>query len=289
MNDKLFKTIDEQLNILIDRGLIIENKDKAKKFLLHNNYYRVIGYSLTLCKHDIFSKNVSFGNIVDIYSFDHELRHILLKYIEIIEVAFKSVYAYKLTKKHGTLGYLNASLFTDTEKYNKIMEKSQKQKQISLYHESYIRHFMHSDIPFEAYVDLLTISDISILYSISETNIKQEVATEFGLCMKRGGEILGNFMHSITIIRNLCAHGGRLFNRLFEQKPSLNRSEQALLIKRSNIIDNSHLYGFIIIMRRLLSDDRFLELKNNIIELTQKYPFVSMRYYGFRDDWKDVL
>ena len=42
------------------------------------------GYSLTLRNHDVFSKTASFQNIIDIYSFDHELRHILLKYLEII-------------------------------------------------------------------------------------------------------------------------------------------------------------------------------------------------------------
>lgn len=258
-----------------------------------NNYYRVSGYSLTLRKHDVFFEQATFQNIIDIYNFDHELRHILLKYIEIIEVTLKSVYAYRFTAKHGADGYLDASLFTSNEKYNDIIQKAEKQKQMRKQHEAYLKHFLdelHQDVPFWAYVDLLTISDISFLYSISEQDIKDEVASEFGLTMKRGSEILGRFMHSITIIRNLCAHGSRLFNRLFEQKPSLNKSEQALLIKDKNgIIDNSHLYGFILIMRRLLPDNNFQVLKDDIIGLTQKYPFVSMKFYGFRSDWKNVL
>lgn len=293
MSDKSFKTIDEQLNILINRGLKIEDESMAKKFLLDNNYYRISGYSLTLRKHDKFYQNATFQNIVDIYNFDHELRHILLKYIEDIEVTLKSIYAYKFTEKHGATGYLDSSLFTNAQKYNDIMQKAEKQKGMRLPHEAYLKHFMedlHQDVPFWAYVDLLTISDISFLYSISESDIKNSVAIEFGLNMKRGSEILGHFMHSITIIRNLCAHGSRLYNRLFEQKPSLNKAEKALLIRQSDgTIDNSHLYGFIIVMRRLLSQDSFRELKTNIIELTHKYPFVSMKFYGFRNDWKDVL
>ena len=73
MSDKEFKTIDEQLNILKSRGLTIDDEEKASDFLLHNNYYRVSGYSLTLRNHDVFSKTASFQNIIDIYSFDHEL------------------------------------------------------------------------------------------------------------------------------------------------------------------------------------------------------------------------
>lgn len=76
MSDKEFKTIDEQLEILRSRGLFIEDDEKAKDFLLHNNYYRISGYSLTLRKKDVFSKNVAFQNIIDIYDLDHEFRHI---------------------------------------------------------------------------------------------------------------------------------------------------------------------------------------------------------------------
>ena len=293
MNDKSFKTIDEQLKILIDRGLNVEDENFARKFLLHNNYYRISGYSLTLRRHDTFSKSATFQNIVDIYNFDHELRHILLKYIEIIEVTFKSIYAYKFTEKHGPTGYLDEALFTDSEKYNNIMEKAEKQKQTRLPHEAYLKHFIEDlkqDVPLWAYVDLLTISDISFLYSISEQDIKNSVATEYDLKVNQGGNILGRFVHSMTIIRNLCAHGSRLYNRLFEQKPSLNKSERTMLIKNADgTIDNSHLYGFIIVMRRLLSAENFSDLKNSIIDLTQKYPFVSMKFYGFRDDWKDEL
>ena len=292
MSDKEFKTIDEQLNILISRGLKIENSERAKNFLLHNNYYRISGYSLTLRKHDIFFKNVSFQNIIDIYNFDHELRHILLKYIEIIEVNFKSVYAYIFTQTYGADGYLNPDFFTSDTKHSEIIQKAEKQKQLRLPHEAYLKHFiddLKQTVPFWAYVDLLTISDISFLYSISEMDIQKSVASEFGLNMKTGREILGKFMHSMTIIRNLCAHGSRLFNRLFEQKPSLNKKELSLLIKDNGNFDNSHLYGFILIMRRLLCDDDFSELKKDITNLTIKYPFVSMKYYGFRNDWQEVL
>lgn len=75
MADKDFKTIEEQLEILRSRGLTINDESRAKDFLLHNNYYRISGYSLTLRKNNVFSKSATFQNIVDIYHFDHELRH----------------------------------------------------------------------------------------------------------------------------------------------------------------------------------------------------------------------
>jgi abortive infection bacteriophage resistance protein len=293
MIGKDFKTIDEQLQILRSRGLTITDDAKAKDFLLRNNYYRISGYSLTLRKNDIFSKSATLQNIVDIYNFDHELRHIILEYIETIEVQMKSVYAYEFTKAHGPVGYLDDSFFTNKAKHKEIIDKANTQKSQRLPHEAYLKHFvndLHQDIPLWAYVDLLTISDISFLYAISEPNIKDEVARTFGLSMKKGAAILGSYMHSMTIIRNLCAHGSRIYNRLFEQKPSLNKKEKALLITNADgQIDNAHFYGFVLVMRRMLPSDKFVEMKNSIITLTQKYPFVRMDYYGFRNDWKQKL
>lgn len=293
MPSKDFKTIDKQLEILRSRGLSIDDDAKAKDFLLHNNYYRISGYSLTLRKNDIFSKSATFQNIVDIYSFDHELRHIILQYIEIIEVQMKSVYAYEFTKVHGPTGYLDDSFFTNKDKHKEIINKAEQQKKQRLPHEAYLKHFVNDlkqDIPLWAYVDLLTISDISFLYSISEQSIKEEVAHTFGLTMNKGANILGSYMHSMTIIRNLCAHGSRIYNRLFEQKPSLNKKEKALLITdESGQIDNAHFYGFVLIMRRLLPADTFNDMKNAIVALTKKYPFVRMDYYGFRNDWQQKI
>lgn len=293
MSDKGFKTIDEQLEILRTRGLTIHDDQKAKEFLLYNNYYRISGYSLTLRKNDMFAKSASFQNIMDIYNFDHELRHIILKYIEIIEVRMKSVYAYEFTKIHGSVGYLNASFFTSAAKHAEIISKANQQKHQRLPHEAYLKHFINDlgqDIPLWAYVDLLTISDISFLYSISETDVKNAVASQFGLTVNKASSILGKHMHSMTIIRNLCAHGSRIYNRLFEQKPSLNKREKALLIKKADgNVDNSHFYGFVLIMKRLLPASRFSEMKESVIALTQKYPFVRMDYYGFRNDWQMKL
>ena len=293
MSAKGFKTINEQIELLKSRGLSIPDETKAGDFLLRNNYYRVSGYSLTLRNHDIFYPKTEFQNIIDIYCFDHELRHLLMHFIECIEVTFKSVYAYEFTKVFGPTGYLDASHFSDAAQHTNTLQKIETQKNQRHPHEAYLKHFIDDlgqDIPLWACVDLMTISDISFLYKISEEPIKKAIAAHYGLTMNTSHLILGGFMHSMTIIRNLCAHGSRLFNRLFEQKPSLNKKEQALLIKNSDgTVDNAHLYGFIFVMKRLLTAAEFADFKCRLVALTKKYPFVSMKYYGFRNDWEVKL
>lgn len=39
---KPFKTIDEQYDLLLSRGLAFTNEEKAKQYLLNNNYYNII-------------------------------------------------------------------------------------------------------------------------------------------------------------------------------------------------------------------------------------------------------
>lgn len=262
MSDKEFKTIQEQINILKSRGLSIDDENKAADFLMYNNYYRISGYSLTLRKHDVFSKTATFQNIIDIYKFDHELRHIILKYLEIIEVYFKSVYAHEFSSVHSAIGYLDEHNFTNAATHQRLLTKAQEQQDKRLPHESYLKHFieeLNQPLPLWAYVDLLTIADISFFYTITEPKIQNTIAGKFNVPYK----ILGKLMHSMTILRNLCAHGSRLYNRLFEQKPKLNKAERSLLrILPDGNVDDAHLYSFILVMRRLLSKEDFCEMKN---------------------------
>lgn len=154
MSDKEFKTIDEQIAILETRGLQIPDKAVARDFLHRNNYYRVSGYSLTLRSHDVFASSATFQNIIDIYEFDHHLRHILLKYIELIEVAVKSVYSYEFTKVYGATGHLDPANFTNPTVHSDIMQKAETQITSRLPHEAYLKHFineLHQDIPLWAF------------------------------------------------------------------------------------------------------------------------------------------
>ena len=165
MSTKEFKNIDEQIALLQSRGLHIDNLERAKSFLYNNNYYRISGYSLTLRNHDVFFENAKFQNIIDIYEFDYNLRHILLKYIEVIEVTIKSIYSYEFSQKYGPTEYLNNSLFSNFTKHSEIISKAEQQKDARLPHEPYLKHFVEElkePIPLWAYVDLMTISNISI-------------------------------------------------------------------------------------------------------------------------------
>lgn len=289
---KKFKSIEQQIEILRERGLIINDYNKAFEFLYTHNYYRVSGYTLTLRKNDRFYPNFTMDNIMEIYYCDEGMRHILLKYLEMIETKVKSIYAYEFCKIYDPLAYLDAKNFNNINIHCRIMQKSQQLKKVNHQHEAYIKHYMddlNEAMPLWTYIDLFTISDISFLYQISEKRLKKAVANGINISTPKADTLLEHFLHSLTILRNLCAHGSRLYNRLFEQRPRLNKQEKALLIIKDNIIDNAHLYSFIIIMKRLLSSSEIKSFKTEINNLFKNYQFVDIKYYGFRYDWLNTL
>ena len=206
---KPFKTIDEQLVILKERGLTIADENEAKLFLQKNNYYRVSGYSLTLRDHDEFYHGVTFRNIIDIYYFDHSFRMLLLDFLEKIEVMIKSVYAYEFSKQYGPFGYLDESNFTDAKKFEDISEKIKKQTLQHLKDEAFLKHFvkeLREPIPCWAIVEILTFSDISKLYAISQSLLQKNIAKYFNLSMNDSHKILGKYLYGMTIIQIGRAH-----------------------------------------------------------------------------------
>lgn len=155
MTEKPFKTIDEQIAILQSRGLKIDNLEEAKAFLTAHNYYRVSGYSLTLRQNDQFYPTATMQNLIDIYRFDHALRHTLLLLLETIEVKLKSIYAHEFARQYGATSYQDETLFTDVARHKDILTKSEKQRLTSLRHEAYLKHFedIGELVPIWAYVD----------------------------------------------------------------------------------------------------------------------------------------
>lgn len=292
---KDFKTINEQIELLRSRNLIIadDQLELTKDFLKKNNYYRIRGYTLTLRNHDIFYPNTTIQNVIDIYQFDREFRNLLMRALEIIEVNFKSRYAYVSGQVYGPLGYMKPEHFTDYNEYIRIIHNVNNSVRRRMNDEAFLKHYikeLHEPLPIWVFISMFTISDISRFYSISSDRLMREVAKEYGFTFNSAPAVLMNYLHGMTIVRNLCAHNSRLFNRLFITKPNLNKKELRLLNKdeRGNP-DNSKLFGYFLNMRRLLTVEEFTDLKSSLSELCDKYPFVEMKHYRFCPQWRDKI
>ena len=103
-----YKDINEQIEIIKTKNILIKDENKAKDILLRENYYNLItGYKDVFIDiknskksgKEIYSKDTYFEEIYAVYIFDRELRNIMLDYISIVETNIKSYIANIFSKK----------------------------------------------------------------------------------------------------------------------------------------------------------------------------------------------
>ncbi len=109
--DKVFTSIEDQIEILKSRGLVIDDEPAVKSILSKENYYNLInGYkSLFLdssAETETFLEGTTFSEIYELYLFDRELRSIFMRCILEIENNVKSVLAYKFSEQYSHTNYL---------------------------------------------------------------------------------------------------------------------------------------------------------------------------------------
>lgn len=283
MSKKPYLTIKQQIQLLEDRGVIIDDYKNTEDFLYRNNYYMVNGYTLTLRSNNHFY-DVKFTNIISIYRLDAKIRIILLKYLLNVETTIKSVYAHEFAKEYSPTAYLKDDVFTSKRKYAELTKKSESLRSKQIKSEMYIKHYndINQDMPIWAYVGVLTFSDISKLYRISQYNLQKTICDYFHVFRPN---ILVNHLHSLSILRNICAHGGRLYNRAFTHKPNLSKKEKQLLIINDDKLVNNRLCSYLICFKNLLKKNEFKELIDEIKDAVFSYPDVDISYYGLKDSW----
>ena len=88
MGSKTFKNLDEQIELLQAKGLVISDIDYTKEVLLRENYFFVSGYRHLFLRDDgsrKFMPGTNFRELYGIFNFDRQLRNILFKNILIVE------------------------------------------------------------------------------------------------------------------------------------------------------------------------------------------------------------
>lgn len=216
----------EQLSQLKERGLIFHNEPKALHRLQVISYFRLSGYWFPLLadkqnhtfKHDSF-----FETAFDIYKFDRELRLLILRELEKIEVAVRSLMINTLSINRGAFWYIDSANLSNPAKHANTLTKIREEHKRS--DEEFIQSYN------DKYADslplswmMLEVSFFGILSSLYSNLIhgkdKREIAAYFGLSDKA----LASWLHSIVYLRNICAHHSRLWNREMRIQPIVPRN-----------------------------------------------------------------
>ena len=210
--------IDQQIDLLISRGMRIDNKDRATRYLNHINYYRFRAYwlpfeeKLDQTEHQ-FKAGTTFDDALKLYLFDRKFRLLVMEAIERVEISFRTRFAHELSLKYGSHAHLDASLFKRSDIYHQHIESLR--GEIKRSQETFIEHYrMTYDAPelppIWAVCEVMTFGQLSMWFN----NLKRRSDRKTIASIYRIDEvILGSFMHHLTHIRNLSAHHSRLWNR----------------------------------------------------------------------------
>ena len=264
---KDFKTIDQQIEILKNRGLIFEDYDKASDILLKENYFFINGYrNLFMNSNDdrTFIRGATFKELYSLFLFDRYTRNILFKFLLIFENNFKSVISYQLSKKYGykEKDYLNIKNFTNDpikkRRVKDVIEKMKRQIRINVSRHSATLHSSRSYgyIPLWILVKVLSFGLMCELYSILKPQDKDEIAAVFGV----PASYMEDFLPILSNYRNLCAHEDIVFDHKTEKYIVDTEYHEKLKIFKMDdeyIYGKNDLFAVVIIFKYLLTDDDF--------------------------------
>lgn len=310
MVDKKFKTYDEQLNILSDRGITFSDhggRKKAKLILQREGYYKLInGYKelflLERKPEDKYIPNTTVSEIFALYSFDRTLREIFLRYILHVETNIKNLISYNFSEKYGhdnflRYGNFNTSMKEAGRQITSLIADIQRQISSNT-SDPCIKHYLqnYGYIPMWVLNNILTLGTISRFYSVMKIEDRQSISKVFKILDNN----LESFLYYLSIVRNFSAHGNRLYclrtsRPLVDTKIHKNLS---IPIKGDEYINGKRdLFAAVIALRYLTSVNEYKKIINELTEsidkLADKLNVIAINKVldsmGFPDNWKDIV
>lgn len=278
------KTFEQQIEILKNRGLIINDYKEAVFMLSNVNYYRFTAYLLPYKKEDgTYKDGITFEMIASLYRFDKEFRTLLIDILGSIEISFRTYVAYTLANNHKPLGYLRKENFINPTYHNNFLLSLENEKR-SNSNKLFIKHHnekYNGKLPIWVATEIMTFGMLSKLYS----NMLPEDKTfiKNNLCNVPIA-LVEQWLQALTNIRNQCAHYGRIYNT---KLPIVKIKKQD---KKHNIPDNM-IFAYIIAMKYLIADSItwnkfFTKLQ---VLISDYYNYIDLKLIGFPENWIELL
>lgn len=283
-------SVANQIALLKDRGLVIKDEQKAEEQLKIISYFRLADYLQPLeTDHQAhaFKENATFEKALDLYYFDKELRALLFTAIQSVEVALRSKMIHHCAMAYGAHWFMNESLFKDKNIFETTLKKvvSDTERSKEEYIKEYFRDYSEPMLP-PAWktLEVITFGSLSKMYeNLREKAVKREIAREMGVPTHL---ILENWIQCTAVMRNLCCHHNRVWNRAFAVKPQLPERLNGRWISKPLVVPVK-LYWQLCVFQ-YLEDAIHPEntFRMQLQSLLARYPMVDVRAMGFPLDWK---
>ena len=307
MDKKIFKTLEEQIEIMRNKGLIISDEKYAEEVLLRENYFFLHGYRSVFVENkdkSKYLKGTTFEELYSLFLFDRKLRNILFKNILIVENNIKSIISYQLSKKYGyrEKDYLKVNNFNNNyeskKRVNDIISKMKRQIKTNAVNHSATKHYVtnYGYIPLWVLVKVLSFGIVVDLFSILKKEDQYDIIELYDLDLKT----FNTYLSVLSNYRNLCAHEDIVYSNRTQKI-----IDDCIYHRKLNIpmMDNEYIYGkndlfaLMIILKSLLKDEEFknlvIEIDLLISDLKNDIKTISVAKIldkmGFPENYKDIV
>jgi abortive infection bacteriophage resistance protein len=175
---------------LVARGLVVGDRPAAEEFLSHVNCYRLSAYYRPFyVSPEVFAPGTTFEQLRAIYEFDRELRHLVGRALETIEVSLRTSIAYQVGSAYGAFGHVDPSNFWDefvtgtvtaplsyARRHDDVLKETTRSK------EEFVRHFREKymefpNLPVWTAVELMSMGTLSVMYYGLKTKEKRGIGS----------------------------------------------------------------------------------------------------------------
>lgn len=289
------KTYAEQVEKMVSNNIRVDDRESAEQFLRRVNFHRVSGYMLQWRldkeKSLLDPKHcVTFEKVRRIYEFDAELRDFLLHYLGVIEINFRAIISYEVANsmcktKHDQ-HYKYKQYRDKKRRYAKELIEKVSQK-IEAYKETDIANH-YKDIyggkyPIWVLVEVMSFSDLSKYYSYLPDEIRGKIAARLG----QGTSVVERDMEALSVLRNCCAHNGRLYNKKLDPPPH----HPPKLLKIHKRFKKASMFSFILAaVRYLPTEEERHSYIDGFKQIKEKYDSIlDNEITGITEDYLSML
>ena len=282
-------TPEQQADLILQRGLIAD-RDTLIQRLQSVSYYRLSAYwyPFRQAGSEQLSPGVTLDVVWDRYVFDRQLRLLVMDVIERVEIAIKTCLVIEHTLQHGPFGYLDRVNLPGMtiDQHRTFLEKIRNGAKNS--REEFVLHFnakytSETDLPLWMAAEVMTFGGMLSLFRHADKAIKGKIAAMYGV----SDDVLESWLLTLNVVRNMCAHHARLWNRGFAGKEfAVPRKHKHPAWHVPVAVPNDRMFGVLTLLRYLQGrvapqsqwDERFRKLLTD-------HPAIPIHLMGFPADW----
>ncbi|MBT3192985.1 MAG: Abi family protein [Verrucomicrobia bacterium] len=286
-------TFPDQADLLLSRGLAAD-RDTLIERLEAVNYYRLSAYWYTFRDANATDERLlpgtTLGTVWRRYTFDRQLRLLVMDAIERVEIAMRTQLVNRHTMAHGPFGHIDRANLPGMNAYvhQKFMDKIRQESDRS--REDFVKHYVakytsETDLPLWVACELMTFGGMLTLFRHVQKPIKRDIAKEYGVADK----VLESWLLTLNFVRNTCAHHARLWNRgMGNKQPAIPRAHKHPDWHQPVAVTADRMFGVLTVLYYLLKQAAPQSAwKERFKKLLTDYPDIPIRFMGFPDNWEE--